>query len=203
MVSRTLTKQLTYWQGKFGEEYIERNSDMNFFARRKKFFKKILDNYEINSVLEVGCNIGGNLLVISQINPKVKITAIEPNRKAAALARENLPRATILEKSIFDTSFTDRFDLVFTCGVLIHIANDDLEKALTKIYNASKKYILAIEYYSDKRTLMPYRGLSDALFKRPYDKEYSSLFPGIKIIREGFLNRSQGFDNCKFWVFKK
>ena len=204
MASKTSTKQLSYWTGKFGNEYIKRNSDMDFFAKRKKFFKNLLLKYlDVKSILEIGCNIGGNLLVLKEINPDLEIVGIEPNKKAAKIARKNLPTAKILKESVFDIDFNERFDLVFACGVLIHVADGDLENALAKIYNASKKYILAIEYYSDKKSTIPYRGLSDALFRRPYDKEYLSLFPGLKIIREGFLNKSQGFDNCKFWVFKK
>src|SRR3990167_329732 len=204
MASKISTKQLTYWLGKFGDDYIERNSDLAMFRRREQFFKKLLQKYpEIKSVLEVGSNIGGNLMVFNKIDPKLKIVAVEPNKKAAKIARENLSSAKILEKSVFDMDFDDKFDLVFTCGVLIHIADNDLGKALTKIYNASRKYILTIEYYSNKRSAIPYRGLSDALFKRPYDKEYLNLYPKLKVMYKGSLDKSKGFDNCKFWVFKK
>lgn len=203
MVSNLKTKQLSYWEGKFGDEYIKRNSDVAFFAKRRKFFEKILNQYKINSVLEIGCNVGANLKIILEIKPKLKITGIEPNKKAASIAIRNLKGKKILQKSVFDINYLNKFDLVFTAGVLIHIGDDDLQKALKKIYKASKKYILSIEYYSNKRTTIPYRGLGDALFKRPYDKEYLKLFPKLKIKFKGSLNKSDGFDNCKFWLFEK
>ncbi len=202
MVSKT--KQLSYWQGKFGDDYISRNSDWDFFAKRKPFFKKLMKKYsDIQTALEVGCNVGRNLEIIKSVKSDIKLFGLEPNKKAAKIARNNLAGETILEKSIFEIRWKNKFDLVFTAGVLIHIGNDDITCAMSKIYHASKKYILAIEYYWPERKIIPYRGLGDALFKRPYDKEYLDLFPRLKIVSKGSLNMSQGFDNCKFWLFEK
>src|SRR3990167_4813247 len=96
MASKTSTKQLSYWTGKFGNEYIKRNSDMDFFAKRKNFFKKLLLQYpDIKSILEIGCNIGGNLMVLYELDPSLEIVGIEPNKKAAKIARKYLPTAKI------------------------------------------------------------------------------------------------------------
>lgn len=204
MVNKYKTKQLSYWQGKFGDDYIDRNSNLKLFARRQFFFKELLLKLpDIKSVLEIGCNIGGNLMILNKINHRLKIVGIEPNRKAVRIAKKNLPNAKIIEKSVFDINFKDKFDLVFTCGVLIHIADENLRKSLEKIYDASKKYILAIEYYSDNRTAIPYRNLSDALFKRPYDKEYLNIVPTLKCLDKGFLDKTQGFDRCTYFLFEK
>lgn len=198
-----LTKQLDYWRGKFGDDYILRNSGMDVFYRRKKFFERIVKETNPTTILEIGCNIGGNLKIISEIDPEIQLFGIEPNKKALEIARKNSPNAKITEKSVFELSKKSKFDLVFTSGVLIHIADNDLKKALVKIYEASLKYILAIEYYALERITIPYRGLSDALFKRPYDMEYLNLFPNLGVIHQGFLTKSQGFDDCIFWLFEK
>ena len=68
---------------------------------------------------------------------------------------------------------------------------------------SSKKYILSIEYYSDKIQSIPYRGLKDALFKRPFSFTWQKQYPSLSIINQGFLTKDQGFDNCHWWLFQK
>ena len=198
-----LTKQLSYWEGKFGDDYTQRNSNMKLFAKRRKFFKNILKKLNVESILEIGCNNAANLVQIKKINSSLKVVGLEPNKKAVAIAKNLIPDAKIIRASVFALSIKNVYDFVFTAGVLIHIADKDLEKALSNIFNASKHYILAVEYYSPKRKTIPYRDLTDALFKRPYAKEYLDLFPTLKIIAKGKLGKGDGFDNCKFWLFEK
>ncbi len=198
------TKQLDYWKGEFGNQYIERNSDTALFEKRKSFFKSLLKRHsDVKSILEIGCNIGGNLRILHTLNPSLKLTGIEPNKKAAHRAQQELPFAAIVEKSSLDITWQKKFDLVFTCGVLIHIADNELQETIHTMYNASKKYLLSIEYYARQKETILYRGLSDALFKRPYDQEYLQLYPPLQILEQGFLDKENGFDASTFWLFGK
>lgn len=202
MVSKI--KQLEYWQGKFGDDYTKRNADLTIFEKRLPFFEEVLQTTKnVNSILEVGCNIGGNLPMLHAINKRLSLTGLEPNVKAAESARQLVPSATIHVGNIFDFNTQETFDLVFTSGVLIHIGDQDIGKAYRKIYSVSRKYILTIEYYAEKRMIIPYRGLTDALFKRPYDQEWLTLFPTLLLLDQGLLGTSQGFDNCHWWLFAK
>lgn len=204
MDNKFKTKQLSYWQGTFGDYYTDRTFDSKMFIRRKKFFNKFLKNFDaIDSVLEVGCNVGRNLEILKAIKPELSVWGIEPNTKAFRIACKSLSGSRIFKKSIFDIKWSNKFDLVFTAGVLIHIGDEDSEKAIRKICEASRRYILAIEYYSKKRVAVLYRGLEDALYKRPYDKEFLGLFPKLKIKYMGKLDQVDGFDDCKFWLFEK
>lgn len=197
-------KQLSYWQGEFGDEYIKRNSDLSFFEKRKVFFEQILNKHPgIKTILEIGSNIGGNLHILYKINPTLTLFAVEPNKKASEKAQELNPYAKIYNQSVYDFHTEQKFDLVFTAGVLIHIADNEIASALEKIYTSSQKYILTIEYFSPQREKIIYRGLDDALFKRPYNSEWINLYPNLKLLGEGDLTIDQGFDNCHWWLFKK
>lgn len=197
-------KQLSYWQGKFGDDYIQRNADTKFFQKRKPFFAALLRKHkDIKSILEIGCNIGGNLQVLQEINPKLHLTAIEPNEQAAKTAQKNVPTSKIINTDASKITFENVFNLVFTAGVLIHIGDDNLDQTLRNMHKASSRYILTIEYYSSTRTSIPYRGLDDALFKRPFDKEWLRLFPDLKMLETGFVGTDKGFDDCHWWLFKK
>ncbi len=201
---RQKTKQLSYWVGEFGDKYVERNSDFSFFQKRKLFFGSLLkDLPDVKSVLEVGCNIGSNLCVLYDVNPWLKLTGIEPNKKALAIAKKSLPSASFYNTNLFNVKWKATFDLVFTVNVLIHIADQNLTQAFRNIYRASRKYILTIEYYSKVSQSIPYRGLDDALFKRPYDRELLDRYPESTMLDTGFLNIRSGFDKCHWWLFKK
>ena len=104
----------------------------------------------------------------------------------------------IKEGDCFQLPFGDgEFDLVFTCGVLMHVAQGDLPRAAQELSRVSSKYVLIIEYYSPEEVAIPYHGHSDLLFKR----DYQSFLPNL--VQKGFLSRAEGFDECTTFLFQK
>lgn len=78
---------------------------------------------------------------------------------------------------------TPTYDLVFTAGVLIHVAPDNLPKLMNEIVAASSRYVLAIEYASETEEMVEYRGVKDRLWKRNYGALYEGL--GLKLLHTG------------------
>jgi hypothetical protein len=74
---------------------------------------------------------------------------------------------------------------------------------MSEIVRASRRYILCGEYFAAEETEVPYRGHSGALFKRNYGRLYQDLFPDLDLIEEGFLPRSDGWDDVTWWLFKR
>jgi hypothetical protein len=91
------------------------------------------------------------------------------------------------------------YELVFTSGVLIHVAPNDLPAFMKAIVHASADYVLAIEYAADKEEEIPYRGQHRALWKRPYGKLYEQM--GLTLALQG--DAGAGFDRCQFWLLRK
>ncbi|MGI6655628.1 MAG: hypothetical protein ACOX5Z_02155 [Desulfobulbus sp.] len=57
------TEQESFWRGDFGNEYAERNRGLHLVAANTAFFSTILAKTQaVQSVLELGSNIGLNLL---------------------------------------------------------------------------------------------------------------------------------------------
>lgn len=179
------------WEGKFGDDYTKRNTpDVGV---RYKVFGSILWGMNPYSIVEIGCNKGVNLFALKIIYPKSEICGVEINKK---ILDAGIP-PFFITKSI--KSFRDKtVDLVFTCGVLIHIPSKDLKRMMEEIINASYKYVLAIEYYAPKETEVIYRGLRNMLWKRDYGKLYKDL--GLKLISTGEVPE---IDNSTYWLFKK
>lgn len=197
------TKQIKTWEGEFGKAYTDRNKiDWEI---RIPLFKKMIGGLGIKKVLEAGCNRGHNLLAINKvIGDDSEIIGIEPNDYAIALARSSSTKVSVLKGNLFELPFIDDyFDLAFTAGVLIHIPLCDLEKALHQIYRVSEKYIMAIEYFAEEETEIHYRELTDHLWKRNFLAHYQRLFPDLKLIRSGYLDKETSFDRCHWWLMEK
>ena len=77
------------WAGDFGDEYVDRN--LSAYDRRGEFWLPLLDELQPQSVLEVGCNVGGNLQWITQrVEPRF-VTGVDVNAKALRLLDKRVP----------------------------------------------------------------------------------------------------------------
>ncbi len=185
----TQTPQETFWAGEFGDEYINRNNSEQLVESNLDFFKKSLRACEkFKSVLELGCNIGLNLKALSFLMPETRLTGVDVNLKAVKIAQSQLA-ADINQGTISEPlSFTNKFDLVFSKTVLIHIHPDHLSEVYKNMFSLSARYILVAEYYSPTPTEVIYRGHSERLFKRDFAGELMTQYP-LKLIDYGFVYR--------------
>lgn len=86
------TEQEGFWQGEFGNGYTERNSNPHGNASNTAFFSKVLCRTRgVRSVLELGSNVGLNLMALRQLLPELRLSGVEINEKAALAFQENLP----------------------------------------------------------------------------------------------------------------
>ena len=82
------TEQESFWASEFGDHYINRNEDEKLLASNIALFSKILSRTSgINSVLELGANIGLNLRAIRTLLPAGKFSAVEINQQAVQQLR--------------------------------------------------------------------------------------------------------------------
>ena len=98
-----------------------------------------------------------------------------------------------------------KFDLVFTCGLLIHINPNDLKKVYKNIFSLSKKYILIAEYFNQDPITIKYRGKKNLLFKRDFAKEIKNKY-NLKIVDYGFVwseDKKHSLDNYNWFLLKK
>lgn len=207
----TKTNQLKFWQGSTGNQYIERNKFEEWkLVPGIAAFQKILQNFKFKSVLEVGSNIGLNLIYLNQLyGEDLDLFAVEPNiaafNKLTSQAQlKNLKKAWNCNS--FNLPLEDgSIDLVFTSGVLIHIAPADLQRATDEVVRVANKFVLCIEYFSHKPESIEYRGSEGLLFKRDFGAFYQDTYPALKCRDYGFLWQREFavFDNLTWWLFEK
>ncbi len=190
------------WAGDFGDDYVDRNKGVQSY--RSKFWTEVLNEFPVKRVLEVGCNIGGNIAWIARSVAPEEVWGLDVNRKALQQLRRDQPGVNAVFSPARELPFRDGwFDMTFTMGVLIHQPPEALPLVMSEIVRCSKRYVLCGEYFSEELTEVPYRGQSGALFKRNFGKDYQSLFPELKLRKQGFLSKDEGWDDVTYWIFEK
>jgi pseudaminic acid biosynthesis-associated methylase len=182
---RAATDQETFWAGEFGDAYTARNAVLP--EDRVPFLKEVLSATSgVESVLELGANKGHNLIALRSIAPSLRATGVELN-PFAFQQLSSIAGITAVQSAIQDFASQQTFDLVFTCGVLIHINPDNLPAVYKKMAALANKYVLINEYFNPTPTEIVYRGHSGKLFKRDFAGEFLDSTEGFEAVRWGFL----------------
>lgn len=189
------TQQMAIWAGDFGAQYTDRNNmsaeelelcyQQDYGITRAAMNTQFLGDLPRDlRILEVGTNIGNQLLVLRGMGFE-NLVGIELQRYAVGCAKQRTFDCGILQGSIFDIPFKDRyFDLVFTSGVLIHIAPADLPAALSEVVRCTRRYVWGFEYWAPEDTTVTYRGSADLLWKADYAAHYLKQFPDLRMLKE-------------------
>jgi pseudaminic acid biosynthesis-associated methylase len=201
------TEQEKFWAGDFGNEYTTRNTGEKLLASKTALLVRLLSRtHDIGSVLELGCNVGLNLVALRRLLPAAKLSAVEINTEAAAKAREQNPGADIQQGSILDFKAAQQADLVFTFGVLIHIDPPELPAVYDLMFRTSNRYIVIAEYYNPSPVEVVYRGHSGRLFKRDFAGELMERHPSVRLVDYGFVYRRDPvfpYDDTTWFVMEK
>lgn len=202
-----------FWAGKNGADYLARNP-MNeaVLARAKHFLFRALAKAELphlihGRVMELGANHGVNLRALRDLLGKnVRLHGIEINPQAYA------ELAQVADLAV-NTTFLDpvpavaeeKYDLVFTKGVLIHLSPSDLPRALEVLYTMSRRYILTAEYHSPRLEMVPYRGVENRLWKGPYAEMLLQAYPDLALRDYGFVSRLDAYpqDDLTYFLLEK
>jgi spore coat polysaccharide biosynthesis protein SpsF len=179
-------EQELFWASNFGDEYTDRNNET--IIANKVCFEKVFQKITVNSVFEIGCNRGLNLIALNNINKNLILNGLEINEKAFNIIKQKNICTNLYNDSFFNFNVTNnKCDIVFTKGVLIHINPERLNEFYDKMYHLSNRYILIAEYYSKTPQKVEYRGNSEKLFKRDFCSEIMNRHSELKLIDYGFV----------------
>ena len=189
------TVQTAAWKGDFGREYTDRNTFeatvlnslylKNYGLTRTAINERFLRGIPKDaSILEVGCNTGNQLILLQQMGYS-NLSGVELQPYALELARERTCNISLLQGSALALPYEDAaFDVVFTSGVLIHIAPGDLPRAMDEIHRCAQSYVWGMEYYAADVTEVNYRNHGGLLWKMDYARRYLERFADLELIQE-------------------
>jgi len=201
-----MNEQQNFWANAYAQEYIRKNSLFDQALGIQAWRQMLAKTAGIESILECGCNIGRNIGFLDTVLPSARKSIIEISTPAFEFVTHQYKLDKAFNGSIEASDFGDKFDLVFTSGVLIHIHPDHLLANMRKMFDYSRKYILMGEYFNRTPTMIEYQGQKDRLFKRDFGKLFIENFP-VDLVDYGFLwghiYDAAGFDDITWWLFKK
>lgn len=188
------------WSGRFGDEYVERNFDDG--SGRTPFWQHVLSVIEPQSVLEVGCNVGGNLRSLAGLLGPENVAGVDVNEAALAALTEAEPLIRTVLTPARSLPFEDSaFDLVFTTGVLIHQPPESLPLVIDEIVRCAARFVVCGEYFAESAEALAYRGETGALFRGDFGSLYTDR--GLEVLERGFLPRDGVWDDLTYWILAK
>ena len=198
-------EQEKFWANQFGFKYIERNNSEFILNSKINMWKKMLRaTNNINSAIELGCNIGLNLVALKKNYPKIKLYGYEINEEAVRKA-EKFNVGQITQASILEKISVDKVDLCFTTCVLIHINPRYLRNVYENLVNITNRYILIAEYYNPEPIKIRYRGHENKLFKRDFAGDLIENY-GLKLVDYGFIYKRDNLapqDDITWFLLEK
>lgn len=96
------------------------------------------DDWKGKSVLDAGCGMGRNSYWVMKYGASA-VVAFDYDTRSVMRAKETLrefPTATALYKSVYEIDWQSEFDVVFSIGVIHHLAEP--RQAITRLVNALK-----------------------------------------------------------------
>lgn len=190
------------WAGPFGDDYVERNAGA--YDHREAFWTDLHQRLQPRRVLEVGCNVGGNLQWLAPRMAPGSVYGVDVNAVAIQAIREQLPSVNAVWSPARELPFRDRwFDLVFTMGVLIHQPEESLPLVMSEMVRCSDRFVLCGEYFAAEPAEVGYRGQEGALFRRDYGRLFREMFPELCQVDTGFLSHDDGWDDVTWWLFER
>lgn len=198
-MSVALQRIETLYAGPVGEAYAKRNRGVG--ERRLPFWRKIDDllDYEVESVLEIGCGEGENLAWWSAsfeqpVGLDVSATAL---RRLPEKAQGVVGSANALP-------FQDSaFDLVISAGLMMHVPEPDLPRVMDEAVRVAKRWLVVVEYEDTYLREIPWHGLRDVLWARPVSYQLWQRHPRLKPLDRGSLTKSEGFDRMDWSLWSK
>lgn len=209
------TEQIQQWSGEFGKQYTDRNfmtlDEMenlwigNYGFTRSYMNEIFLKNIPLDvKILEVGSNIGNQLLCLQKAGFK-NLYGIELQSYAVEMSKNRSKHINIIQGSAFDIPYKDGyFDIVFTSGLLIHIAPQDINNVLDEIYRCTNQFIWGAEYYHNKYIHVPYRNKNSLMWKGNFSKMFLARFNDLHLVKVEFMKYLHN-DNIDvmYWLAKE
>lgn len=163
------------WLGQRGITWTDNAMGVINTDKRASLFRKLIADLPIHSILEIGCNMGYNLVALSKVN-NYDLTGIDYMKYAVDHAYQSA--GTIICDDFRTHPFPDEsFDLVLALGFFDSYSDSELIVLAEKVCQISKQYILVLDY--------PFMETKNFTW---HCRDYEHAFPGFEeVFTKGFL----------------
>lgn len=178
-----------YWKQrgkKFGEELEKQSFYVKSIMRnQEKHIIKILRKNRWKKILEVGCGSGRLTKKIAEFPEIEKFMAMDISPDLIESAKKNTRGQTIEFQCIDLQNYNpkEKFDLVFSCEVMMHIPHQEINNIISKIVSFSKQKVILTEFFDPEKIGS---SLGGYCFVHDYKKIFENV--GVKRVRIHMIN---------------
>ena len=134
---------------KFWNKFTE-NNESNYNEEFAKFIRDLATSLRCQSVLEVGCNIGNDLMLFTDT---IDVHGIDLNDNAIKKAKEKHPSFKFQKSAVIEIPYPDAsMDFVFTHNVLNYVSDEEIPQAVKELFRVSNKYIINCESFEENES---------------------------------------------------
>ena len=110
-----------------------------------------LRKFTFKSVLEVGCNIGPNLLRIQDEFPKTKLAGVDINEFAINEGKKLLKNVDLQVGDLKELPFKNKsFDFIVADAVLIYVDPSKINEVVMEMDRVCKKGMIIVEWHNEE-----------------------------------------------------
>lgn len=134
----------------------------------------------LNQLLEIGCNVGSNLLKIRQSFPWLELAGIDINKKCINKAKKYLGNEVLKVANYHSIPFADKsFDVVLADAVLMYSKPKDIGRAMNEIGRVSRYAVVIVDRFDKSK-----QGIrSGHVWARNYSTLLKNLGYKVKMIK--------------------
>jgi SAM-dependent methyltransferase len=200
------TKQEIWWRENGGNKWyqeMERRKAKPHYKNQiiliNKVFQEVCSLVNKPNILEFGCGYGRIIDHIQKSFRGVDVYGCDQSEKMLVEAELlGFPKEKLFEGNVRE-SFEDmpKFDITYTCEMLIHIAPEDIEEVIKNIISKTNKYVIHIENWPIPKGLKSLKSSDEhsGCWKHDYISIYERLGKEVEI-------RSQDYTEHTGYIIK-
>ena len=178
-----------YWKqrGKKFDVELEKQSSYvkSIMRNQEKNVLKILRKNRWKKILEIGCGSGRLTKLIAELPDIEKFVAMDISPDLIESAKKNTRGQNIDYHCIDLQNYNpkEKFDLVFSCEVMMHIPHQEIKNIISNIISFSKQKIILAEFFDPEKIGS---SLGGYCFVHDYKKIFENI--GVKRVHIHMIN---------------
>lgn len=132
-----------YWIDR-GRFYEKRFRPSVIYRAQEDALRHIVATIQPKSILELGCGFGRMTALLHELRPESYV-AVDISPDQLAIARSRIAGVEFVQADVTDLSVDEKFDLVFSSELLMHISPGEVGKLVKDTIAWSNRYVLNID----------------------------------------------------------
>lgn len=136
------TLMTNHWKNRTN---LDRQLDTIDHPHRKLIIDELKKLAPFETLFEIGCGAGANLINIRKEFPKTTLIGLDINEEAIEAAKEALPDSNFFAGDILHIGSSQKMDIILSDAVLIYVSPLYIERMIETMVRIASKAIVLVE----------------------------------------------------------